>query len=89
MLTFTVSPLLNQKGYTATVTWSTTLVTSCTVTSNAGDSWTGTSGTKTSLPINGQTTFTAKCTGNDGSTLTQSATVNLIPVFCEPGATGC
>src|SRR5947199_2690124 len=78
-----------EKGYTVTVSWSTSLIDSCSITSNNSDSWTDTSGTKTSKQIMGQTIFTASCIGTDGSILTQSATVNLVPVFCEPGATGC
>ena len=45
-LTFTMSPLLIQKGYTVTVSWSTSLIDSCSITSNNSDSWTDTSGTK-------------------------------------------
>jgi len=43
---------------------------------------------KTSKQIMGQTIFTASCISTDGSILTQSATVNLVPVFCgaQPGA---
>jgi len=88
-LTFTMSPLLIQKGYTVTVSWSTSLIDSCSITSNNSDSWTDTSGTKKpSKQIMGQTIFTASCISTDGSILTQSATVNLVPVFCgaQPGA---
>jgi hypothetical protein len=64
---------------------------SCTVTAtNGGTPWTGTTGTQTSLPIRSQTIFTARCIASDtGITYTKSATVNKIPTFCEPGATGC
>ena len=88
-LTFTMTPLLIQKGHTVTVSWSTSLIDSCSITSNNSDSWTDTSGTKKpSKQIMGQTIFTASCISTDGSILTQSATVNLVPVFCgaQPGA---
>jgi len=86
-LTFTVTPLLVAKNGTLQVTWSTANVTSCNITGTNGDSWTGTNGTQTSAHITSQTIYTARCIANDGSILTKSATVNLIPTFCEP-ATG-
>jgi hypothetical protein len=44
---------------------------------------------KTSATIQGQTIYTARCIAEDDSILTKSTTVNIIPVFCEPGAGGC
>jgi hypothetical protein len=59
-------------------------VTDCTVTS-ASDSWTadtsGPSG-QTSSPINQQTVFTP-CTGLDGSSIHETATAGVVPVFQE------
>ena len=45
---------------------------------------------KSSAPIQGQTIYTISCILSvDGSTYTRSAVVNMLPVFCEPGTTGC
>jgi hypothetical protein len=46
-------------------------------------------GGETSSPIIFQTTFTLQCLGIDGVTKTKTKTVNLVPVFCEPGTPGC
>ena len=57
----------------------------CTVTS-PNDSWTGeTSGPsgQTSNPIYQQTVFTLSCTGLDGSTIHETATAGVVPVFQE------
>src|SRR5947207_13405246 len=81
-LTFTMSPLLIQKGYTVTVSWSTSLIDSYSITSNNSDSWTDTSCTKKpSKQIMSQTILTAGRKSTDDSNLTQSATVNPVPVF--------
>jgi len=81
--TFSVLPSLVQKGDTTTVKWSTKYVTSCSVTGTNGDSWTGTSGTQTSPPIVAQTVYTITCTGEDGTTVTQSSTVGIAPTYNE------
>jgi hypothetical protein len=81
-----VRPSLLRSGETTIVEWSTSHTASCSVTENnpnISDSWTGTNGTQTSSPINGQTTYTLSCTGLDGSNLGRSATVNIVPVFDE------
>lgn len=88
-ITFTVTPLLLRKGETAQATWSTNNMTSCTVTSTNGASWSGTSGTEVSPAIQAQTVFTIRCNSNTGSIVTKTATVNIIPVFCEPGSSSC
>ncbi len=86
---FVVTPLLVRKGETAQATWSTINITSCTVTSTNGAAWSGTSGTEVSAPINAQTVFTIRCNSNTGSVITKTATVNIIPTFCEAGSPGC
>ena len=51
-----------------------------------GDSWIGaTSGTsgKTSAVISEQTKFTLSCQALDGSTYSETATVNLVPAYQE------
>jgi len=74
-----------RKGEAAQVIWSTANTSSCTVSANnpTGDSWTGLADTKTSSPIVQRTTYTLSCIGLDGSTLTKSATVSILPVFQE------
>ncbi len=89
-INFSVTPLLVRKGETVQVAWSTTNISACTVSGSNSDLWSGTSGTDTSLAIQSQTIYTIRCTSSvDGSTVSQSATVNIIPVWCEPGAAGC
>ena len=43
----------------------------------------------TSPPIQAQTIFTLRCVAIGGAVVSKSATVNIIPTFCEPGAHGC
>lgn len=86
--TITVSPALVRSGETTQVSWSTTNVVanSCTVVEDNPEitnSWTGATGTRTSGTIRMQTHYTLTCTGLDGGTVTDSATVNVIPVFEE------
>ena len=82
-VTIRARPALVHNSSTTEVTWGSTHATACTVTSDGGDTWTGLTGTKTSKVITQQTTFTAKCTGEDGSTVIASAIVNLIPYWQE------
>ena len=80
-----VRPQLVRKGGTTKVFWTVGNVTECTVTSST-DSWSGeTSGPsgQTSHPINQQTIFTLACTGIDGSTIHETATAGVVPVFQE------
>jgi hypothetical protein len=76
-------PQLVRSGDVTNVSWSAANVSSCTVSGTDSDSWSGASGSQVSSKITGQTIFTLTCTGLDGSTLTQSATVNIIPIFQE------
>ena len=48
-----------------------------------GDEWEGTSGERTSGEINEATTYTLTCTAFNGDTVTDEATVNIVPVFQE------
>lgn len=53
---------------TASVTWTSTFATACSVTSSpVGYNWTGTAGTQSATGIKADTTFTASCTGPGGS----------------------
>ncbi len=88
-INLSVTPLLLQKGEMSQVVWSTTDMSSCTVTSNNGASWSGLSGSQTSPAIQMQTIFTVRCTSVMDTTVSQAATVNIIPVFCEPGTPEC
>ena len=91
-------PTLLSSGDTTQVHWNINNVTSCTVTGTNGQSWSGASagcdGTscysgatgKTSSPIISQTTYTLTCNAYPGvtpPTISESETVNIIPVFQE------
>jgi hypothetical protein len=90
-ITVEVTPLLVRKGETVQVVWSTENMSSCTVTSNNGASWSGLSGSQTSPAIQQSgTVFTVRCTSVYSTTITDaSEPVNIIPVFCEPGVDNC
>jgi len=80
----TVKPELVFVSGTTTVSWDVTSADSCTVTGTNGQNWSGTSGTHISNPITEQTTFKLHCIGPDNqTTLDDSASVNIIPVFQE------
>ncbi|MBI4068349.1 fibronectin type III domain-containing protein [Candidatus Kaiserbacteria bacterium] len=82
-LAIKVTPTLVRPGSTVSVQWGTQDTTACTVTGTNGDSWTGTSGTRTSRVITTATTFTLDCTGGGGTSLHQSAQVRTTPRFKE------
>jgi hypothetical protein len=81
-----VIPSLVKSGNTTKVNWSATNVTSCTVSGENGDAWSGllsALGGNISKPITGETTYTLSCLALDGATITKSATVRIIPTFQE------
>jgi len=81
-----VSPLVVPAGNSSTATWEVKNVSSCSVTTTGGDSWTGLTGTKVSRPIFNQTVFTLTCQplpGSGAEPVTRTATVNIVPVFQE------
>jgi trimeric autotransporter adhesin len=85
-VTFQVAPVLLRSGRTAVATWTSAYTSACTVTEdnpNISDSWTGTSNTRTTSAIAEQTTYTLSCTGLDGSVVTRSKTVNIVPTWQE------
>lgn len=98
---FRVVPLLVQSGTATQVIWENPqYLTSCTVTGSNGNTWssltsaaaTCTKGSQSgcmSTPITQQTNFTIVCNKTSGGTITQSATVNIIPFFCETGGASC
>jgi hypothetical protein len=80
------APILVPPGDTTTLYWSVSNVESCSVTGSNGDSWTGgSSGAsgKTSAAITEQTVYSLACTGLDGSSVSESVTVNVLPIFQE------
>lgn len=78
-----VNPQILHAGTAATVTWNVDNVSGCTVIGDNGDSWSGTSGSKTSKPIVQQTVYNLHCDGLDGSSVDESATTNVLPSFQE------
>ena len=81
-------PSLVHKGDTTKVTWTSSNVTSCSVTSTNDDSWSSLVGTNESStnPIQSQTTFTLLCQGYAGANpgaISKSVIVNIAPTFEE------
>ena len=76
-------PSLVRTGATTLVRWQGREVTECTVTGTNGDSWEGTAGEKTSGLIEEQTTYMLTCTAFNGTTVTDSVTVQVAPIFEE------
>ena len=105
IVTWSVRPVLVQRNNPVQVTWRATSVASCTVTGTNNDGkvnsatgpWSCSGNacsseiTKTSSGIVAQTVFTISCRGLGLSpeTVTDSTTVNIVPVFCETGTPGC
>lgn len=86
IVTWKVHPTLVRKNDTVLVTWEVQNVTSCTVTGDNGDSWSGTSGSQTSSPITSQTKYTLSCVAYPGAPIPwvdQRTTVSVIPGFIE------
>jgi hypothetical protein len=68
------------------VFWNLDNVSDCTIAGSNGDNWNLTSsgeGGETTGPITAQTIFTLSCTGLDESSIHESATINILPVFQE------
>ena len=79
-LSISANPVRVQKGTNSTITWSATSATSCSV-SGPGLSSTSKTGSRT-IKIDYQSTYTLTCIVN-GSSVSSSATVNILPVFQE------
>jgi hypothetical protein len=80
-----VAPTLVPRNTTTTVYWNVQNAQSCTVTGN-GNSWSGTSSGasgEVSNPIAAQLTYTLTCIDDQGSTTTESASVNVVPIYQE------
>ena len=85
-VSLTVNPILVSSGTQVRVVWSSTFSNSCTVTENnpnITDTWSGLSGSQTSSRITEQTVYTLSCVGANGSTVTATKIVNIIPVWQE------
>lgn len=83
----TASPRLVGSGKTTTIAWSTSDAESCTVTGTNGDSWTGTTASRTSSPITQVVQYTLTCDDADPDTteddFTDRVTVVRIPSWLE------
>ncbi len=80
-ITVTTNPTSVAWGNASTISWNSTNATSCKPSSSTGDpgfalAGIGTTGSASSYPIYGPTTFTVSCTGA-GGTSAQSTTVNV------------
>jgi hypothetical protein len=67
-------------GGTVTLTWSAQNTSSCTASSSPSGAWSGAvaaSGTATSAALTATTTFTLTCVGTDGTSPSQTVTVNI------------
>lgn len=85
--TFTVSPRIVRAGNSVQVSWNMSNAT-CTITGSNGDGvlplWSGTSGTKTSSPINAETIYLLHCDGAiPGFTYDAQVDVSIVPTFKE------
>ncbi|MEX0917328.1 MAG: hypothetical protein WDZ90_02300 [Candidatus Paceibacterota bacterium] len=81
-LSLNATPTLLKRGDSTILKWNSENATSCTLSGTNGDSWSGTSGSETSSPIEARTTFTLRCEGDSGPVST-SVIVNVVPRFEE------
>lgn len=80
---FAAPSLVNPGGQTV-IRWLSTETDTATVTANTnGDSWEGRFGEEISSFILQQTTYTLSCVGYDGSIVTDSVTVEIVPMWEE------
>lgn len=78
-----VKPSRVRGGETTVVKWRGREVTKCTVVGGNGEQWDGTSGERTSGQIKERTVYTLTCLAFNGTTVTDQAAVDVIPVFQE------
>ncbi len=79
-------PSLVHQGNTTNVAWTSQYTSSCTVSGNNGDGgagWSGTTGSHISSALVSQTIYTLSCLGLDGSTISRTVSVNIIPIESE------
>ena len=83
-ISITASQAFVFPGGTVTISWSASNVTSCSVSSTNGDSWSGATGSQVSSAITESTTYTLSCTDVEEDALpAESVTVSLTPIFEE------
>lgn len=93
VIDITVNPSLIRRGETTHVIWNASFVSSCTVTednSSVSDAWScstqsscAASHDNLSSALSERTTYVLSCTGLNGSQVTDSAILNIIPIFQE------
>jgi len=77
-------PSLVTQGSKTVVSWNSTETDSCKVTNSANTNrWNGRTGEKNSSEIEGKTTYTLSCIGYDGSTISTSTAVRIVPKWQE------
>jgi len=77
-------PALVAQGTSTVVRWLSTETDSCEITTFQNiDNWTGVIGEEISSEIVEETTYTITCEGYDGTTVTDSATVDIVPEWEE------
>lgn len=79
-------PSLVPPGERTRIHWSSTNADSCTVTAPNGDSWGTTQspiGGESSSPITEETIYTLRCLDTSGTEYTQTARVNVLPLWSE------
>jgi hypothetical protein len=82
----TATPSLVRTANTSTIRWTTSGMTECSVTEDnptITDAWTDEDGEEQSSAITQKTVYTLTCSVEGGGQFTDSATVNIIPVFKE------
>jgi hypothetical protein len=80
------APQIVTQGTPTRLYWNLNNVESCTITGTNGDSYSGASspaGGRQTSAIEQQTIYTLSCAGSDGSTVEETQTVNILPVFNE------
>jgi hypothetical protein len=85
-LNIQVSPALVRPNERTTVSWTSSGMASCTVTEDSpafNDTWSGLTGTQQSSAITQRTTYTLTCRNEEGTVFTDTAVVNILPVFQE------
>lgn len=85
-LNIQVSPALVRTGTPTTVSWTSSGMSSCTVTEDnptISDTWGESTGSQQSSPITQRTTYTLTCFDEDNKVYTDTATVNILFVFEE------
>lgn len=95
-VTIAASPARVQAGSTVDLSWAAYDVTNCSVASStpiiaSGNADANNTFIGSALPppvINAQTTFIISCTDLTGAVKSATTTVNIVPIFCEPGQ-GC